>query len=141
MALVVPMVHTALGGRGVSTARSPVAAATGLAAFLMSRPATVRVCSAAGCPELTTIEGRCALHRREAEVARGRRQTRGYDTEHDATRRRLLPDAYGRPCPRCGLPMLPTQPLDLGHTVPLRVDPTSRADRIEHASCNRAARD
>jgi hypothetical protein len=57
-----------------------------------------------------------------------------YGGRHQATRRALLPDAYGRPCPRCGLPMLPGQALDLDHTD----------DRVgylgcSHAKCNRAA--
>jgi hypothetical protein len=57
-----------------------------------------------------------------------------YRGPHQAIRRALLPYAYGRPCPRCGLPMLPGQALDLGHT----------ADRaayqgMEHARCDRRA--
>jgi hypothetical protein len=40
-------------------------------------------------------------------------------------------------------PSLPGLGLDLGHPddAPLRIDRTSRADRIEHAHCNRGARD
>jgi hypothetical protein len=62
---------------------------------------------------------------------------RGYDSRHDATRRRLLPLAYGQPCPRCGEPMLRGQKLDLGHPTARSVDSRARADRIEHARCNR----
>jgi hypothetical protein len=43
---------------------------------------------------------------------------RGLGSSHQKARRRLLPDAYGRPCPLCGLLMLPGQPLDLDHVVP-----------------------
>ncbi|QIM20549.1 hypothetical protein G7075_04350 [Phycicoccus sp. HDW14] len=35
--------------------------------------------------------------------------------------------------------MLQGQDLDLGHSVDLAVDPAAKADRIEHASCNRSA--
>jgi hypothetical protein len=57
-----------------------------------------------------------------------------YAGPHQAIRRALLPGAYGTPCPRCGLPMLPGQALDLDH----------RDDRAgylgcSHAKCNRAA--
>lgn len=95
------------------------------------------------CRRLTTrTDSRCptcasAWHQRR-DAARGTARQRGYDSEHDTTRERLLPHAYGKPCPRCGEPMLRSQALDLGHSVPLRADPTSHADRIEHAHCNRA---
>jgi hypothetical protein len=46
----------------------------------------------------------------------------------------LLPDAYGRPCPRCGLPLLPGQDLDLDHT-----DDRAGYLGFIHATCNRAA--
>jgi hypothetical protein len=57
-----------------------------------------------------------------------------YSGPHQAIRRALLPDAYGRPCPRCGLPMVPGQALDLDH----------RDDRagylgMSHSRCNRRA--
>lgn len=37
--------------------------------------------------------------------------------------------------------MLEGQALDWGHSVPRSVDPTSRADRVEHSACNRSAKD
>lgn len=85
---------------------------------------------------------RCPEH--AAMYERGRRpvpsaRARGYDAEHDARRRALLPLAYGKPCPRCGEPLLPGQDLDLGHAVARSVDPASRGNRIEHAHCNRSA--
>ncbi|WP_406168900.1 hypothetical protein [Streptomyces sp. NBC_00996] len=58
----------------------------------------------------------------------------GYGYAHQALRRALLPDAYGKPCPRCGLPMLRGQSLDLDHT-----DDRSGYNGMAHASCNRAA--
>ena len=57
-----------------------------------------------------------------------------YSGRHQATRRALLPDAYGRPCPRCGLPLLPGQDLDLDHT-----DDRAGYLGFSHAKCNRAA--
>lgn len=57
-----------------------------------------------------------------------------YGGPHQAIRRALLPYAYGRPCPRCGFPMLPGQKLDLGHT-----DDRAGYQGIEHATCNRRA--
>lgn len=62
-----------------------------------------------------------------------------YGIEHQRTRALLLPEAYGRPCPRCGLPMLRGQDLDLGHSTDLAFDPQAKGDRIEHAACNRRA--
>ncbi len=44
-----------------------------------------------------------------------------------------LPQAYGTPCPRCGLPMLPGQRLDFGHSQDDALHPGSKADRMEHA--------
>ena len=57
-----------------------------------------------------------------------------YAGAHKSIRRALAPAAYGRPCPRCGLPMLPGQPLDLGHT-----DDRAGYQGMEHARCNRSA--
>jgi hypothetical protein len=57
-----------------------------------------------------------------------------YGGPHQATRRALLPDAYGRPCPRCGLPMLPGQALDLDHT-----DDRAGYLGMSHSTCNRRA--
>lgn len=45
-------------------------------------PKAMRVCSVAGCPEITD-SGRCLDHRRQAEQRRGRRQQRGYDRRHE----------------------------------------------------------
>jgi hypothetical protein len=57
-----------------------------------------------------------------------------YSGPHQAIRRALLPDAYGRPCPRCGRPMLPGQPLDLDHT-----DDRAGYLGMSHSTCNRQA--
>ncbi len=62
-----------------------------------------------------------------------------YGVEHQRRRAELLPAAIGTLCPRCGLVMLETDDLDLGHSVDLVIDPNAVGDRIEHASCNRSA--
>jgi len=95
----------------------------------------MRVCAEPGCPELTKGR-RCKAHEREHDKARGTRQQRGYDAQHEATRQALLPDAYGTKCPLCDEYMYPHQALHLDHTIPLAVDSTSRGDRITHAACN-----
>ena len=66
--------------------------------------------------------------------------TRHYDkAAHDRKRAELLPLAYNTPCPRCRLPMLKGQPLDLGHSTDAAFRPGRIGDRIEHTSCNRRA--
>ncbi len=97
------------------------------------------------CRRLQATPGRCptcrAAQYRETDARRGTFRQRGYDTRHTNEAREAKADAVARqlPCPRCGLPMLPGQALDYGHTVARSVDPTSRADRVEHSSCNRSA--
>lgn len=50
-------------------------------------PKALRVCSQAGCPELTD-SGRCTAHRKAADRERGTPAQRGYGTAH---RRRFRP--------------------------------------------------
>jgi hypothetical protein len=76
---------------------------------------------------------------RERDAHRGTARERGYDHAHDTKRAELLPLAIGTDCPRCGEVMTEDQALDLGHEVAVHDDPSSRADRIEHATCNRGA--
>ena len=59
---------------------------------------------------------------------------RGYGSEHQKLRAKLLPAAYGQPCTRCGRPLRPGQDLHLDHTD----DRTGYAG-FAHASCNRKA--
>src|SRR5215212_2490415 len=48
--------------------------------------------------------------------SRGVNTTRaGYGSKHQKLRKALLAKAYGQPCSRCGLPMLPGQQLHLDH--------------------------
>lgn len=87
----------------------------------------------------------CASARNRAkDAARGNRHERGYDSGHDAIRQALLDRLIpGTPCDRCQQPMQPSQALDAAHPHdrPLRTHPDSRADHLEHATCNRGARD
>lgn len=94
----------------------------------------MKVCTQHGCGTLTN-GGRCDEHRAEA---RRRRTPRPDDS---ATKARLLPDAIGKPCPRCGETMTAEEAaadlLDLGHSEDLALTPDARPDRIEHRRCNR----
>jgi hypothetical protein len=59
-----------------------------------------------------------------------------YDTKswaHQQLRAKLLPYAYGRPCPRCGAVMLEGQALELDHTN----DRTGYLG-MSHRWCNRS---
>ncbi len=98
------------------------------------------------CRRLKAEPGRCQDCRREQyreQDARrpGTTASRGYDARHQREAREAKARAIreGQLCPRCGLPMLYGQALDYGHTVARAIDPTARADRVEHASCNRSA--
>lgn len=62
-----------------------------------------------------------------------------YGAEHQALVAFLRDRDLGKLCPRCRLPMLDGQELDAGHSVDLAIDPQSKADQLEHASCNRRA--
>jgi hypothetical protein len=79
--------------------------------------ARLRVCAEPGCPELS--EGRrCPAHASERERARGTRQQRGYDAEHDRLRARWKPkvERCEVKCARCGQLILPGQTWHLDHT-------------------------
>jgi hypothetical protein len=65
-----------------------------------------------------------------------------YGSAHRSRRARLLADLArrpGQPCPRCGMPMLAGQRLDLGHASPEAKARGLPGDRLEHAACNRRA--
>jgi hypothetical protein len=63
---------------------------------------------------------------------------KAYGYRHQQARARLLPKAWGTPCPLCGAVMWKTEPLDLDHSTPLALGGTT-GDRIVHAVCNRSA--
>lgn len=56
-----------------------------------------------------------------------------YGHDHRVRREAEIEQAYGQPCPRCGLPMLRGQKLQFGHSVDVALDPLAKADRFEHA--------
>ena len=95
-----------------------------------------RVCGEPGCPRLIGGPGKCADHRRADAAARGTTTARGYGTEHQRERQRVRPevDAGRAVCWRCGKPIAPGTPWDLGH----RDDDRSVYAGPEHAACNRA---
>ena len=67
---------------------------------------------------------------------------KGYDYQHKVTRARLLPKAWGTPCPLCGQVMVKGQALDLDHALPIALGGANAKPntmRITHATCNRRA--
>lgn len=62
-----------------------------------------------------------------------------YGSQHQRTRRLLLPAAYNTPCALCGELMVRGQDLHLDHSQALAVNATSKGDRIVHAWCNTSA--
>lgn len=63
---------------------------------------------------------------------------RGLGWEHQRLRARLLPHAYGTPCPLCGRAMLKGQDLDLDHATPRALGGGLAGARIVHRHCNRS---
>jgi hypothetical protein len=59
----------------------------------------------------------------------------GYGNSHQKLRKALLPQAYGKPCYRCGQPMLPGQELHLDHDDHDDHDRTKYRG-FSHKSCN-----
>ena len=91
-------------------------------------------CNGCGC--VIDRRGRCDLcgpTRKDMTTSQ-----RGYGREHQERRRMLIANAVGLPCALCGSLMLHGEALDLDHSVPLSVDPSSKGDRVVHASCNRS---
>jgi len=56
----------------------------------------------------------------------------GWGSKHQKLRAALLPSAYGTPCVRCGLPMLPGQKLHLDQDDYDR----TKLRGFAHAACN-----
>ncbi len=61
-------------------------------------------------------------------------KARGYGVAHQRLRKKLLPFAYGTPCPRCGKEMQVGEQLHLGHS-----DDRKTYTGMEHATCNMKA--
>jgi hypothetical protein len=97
------------------------------------------------CKRLHPGTGRCptcfARARAEQDARRPTARERGYDAQHDreAIAAKAAAVEVRALCPRCGQPVLAGQELDYGHTTARAHDPASRADRVEHAHCNRVA--
>lgn len=83
-------------------------------------------------------EAKRAAGERERERRRDRPDAtqRGYDHHHRALRKRVAPavESGGVACARCGRPIAPGEPWDLGHDDRDR----SRYTGPEHRACNRA---
>lgn len=104
---------------------------------------TLRTCSVPGCPNLTAhTSGKCDKCRRDgyrqADALRPSTTERDYGHPHQSLRRRedRRVQAGGVLCARCGLPIEPGTPWDLGHDDADR----SRYTGPEHAACNRATK-
>ncbi|MGZ6852481.1 MAG: hypothetical protein ACXVGC_00200 [Mycobacteriaceae bacterium] len=108
-------------------------------------PRAPKQCGHMGCPELVVGVTYCAEHEAERQATmtarRGNFRQRGYDSRHDreakAAKAKAIHDRAL--CPRCGQPILAGQDLDYGHSIARANQPDSRADRVEHAHCNRSA--
>lgn len=92
----------------------------------------LRVCPAPGCGELTE-GGRCAEHRREADLARGTKQSRGYDADYDRARAAALASATH--CSKCGGQFTAENPATGGHVKDIRAGGSTK-DGIQ-AECRR----
>ena len=69
----------------------------------------------------------------------GATTAKGLGWAHQQERTRLLPHAYGTPCPMCTELMELGQHLDLDHPVPRVYGGQGGTGRMVHASCNRRA--
>lgn len=75
-----------------------------------------------------------------AGATRGTTTQRGLGYTHQQLRARLLPTAYGKPCPHCGRIMHRGMKLELDHIVPRMLGGTTTPTnvRIVCAACNHA---
>ena len=102
-------------------------------------PRAKHPCAEAGCPTpVPHGTSRCPTHTRDRDRARGTTKARGYTGQHRTTRDALTPlhQAGALTCWRCGEPIAPNEPMDLGHDDHDRT--ITRGP--EHANdCNRSA--
>jgi hypothetical protein len=102
----------------------------------------VKVCAERGCPELVDRGSRCPEHRgeqrRKQDADRPSSAARGYGVKHQRQRKdwAALVESGAVSCRRCGRPIPPGSPWDLGHDDVDRSLPAAP----EHAACNRATR-
>lgn len=99
-------------------------------------PRAGSICKVGGCPKRAVRDGFCEKDAQARDLSRGTTTQRHYGSAHQATRAALLPKARNTPCPICGRLMRWWHPLDLHHSTPLAVDPTSVGDQIVHQACN-----
>lgn len=94
------------------------------------------VCSEPNCPEIHQGTGRCPNCRTAYERERGTAHARGYGPRHQRLRTNLAPAVQAGQvnCWRCGQPIQPGTPWDLGHAD----DDRTVYRGPEHAKCNRA---
>lgn len=96
-------------------------------------PRALKVCNVPGCPELTS-GGRCAIHQRQADLARGTSAERGYGSRHRnrfragvlaKNPRCVCPDTGHGHGPECGQTSVHADhwPRDRRELVALRLDP------------------
>lgn len=92
------------------------------------------------CPTCKTLHRNrttyCPTCQTTRDRARPTPEQRGYGPRHRALRRRWqhrIRSGETPPCPKCGHPITPTTPWDLGHT-----DDRDDWTGPEHATCNRA---
>lgn len=107
-----------------------------------------RLCIEPGCNDVGTGT-RCPTHtaarrppprqrqqaNRDRDARRGNTTERGYGSEHQARRARLLPTALGTACPICLNVMVQGQALNLHHSTPL-AHGGRHGDQIVHAACD-----
>lgn len=97
----------------------------------------LRRCPGTNCPNLVQRGQRCPKHQAQHEAKRGTSTKRGYGYTHQALRRawaRKVQTGHTR-CARCGQPIHPNEPWDLGHNDHDR----QQYSGPEHQRCNRSA--
>lgn len=68
--------------------------------------------------------------------------TRAQDSEYERNRRLVLQRDADKPCPLCGQPILPGEPVDVDHVRPVARGGTNAMTNMQraHATCNRTKR-
>jgi hypothetical protein len=97
-------------------------------------PRAPKKCGRTGCEVRVVGVAYCPIHLAETQQ-RANTTARDYGANHQRARRQALATLIdGTPCPRCGLPMDHSQPLDLDHT-----DDRAGYRGLAHRRCNARA--